>query len=212
MGHHGVNESRERDGVTKVCRHLAPGGGTGQKFLRMLFLQIQRITRNIISPLCEGASHDRRRARRERELEEPEHQVVDAHQEEVRRAYECLVGVAEVHAPVRERVPDAPEPEGGAARVEEVLEHAVLDVLELDAPRAQHGESRLKKTQGEGQEYLSMMFPANSAKQQQHLTCMKKTRDDAYRRKKASVAAALELPMHLSMASYCSDSVAAGSE
>eukprot|EP00568_Trieres_chinensis_P001003 CAMPEP_0183304480 /NCGR_PEP_ID=MMETSP0160_2-20130417/9554_1 /TAXON_ID=2839 ORGANISM="Odontella Sinensis, Strain Grunow 1884" /NCGR_SAMPLE_ID=MMETSP0160_2 /ASSEMBLY_ACC=CAM_ASM_000250 /LENGTH=389 /DNA_ID=CAMNT_0025467539 /DNA_START=603 /DNA_END=1769 /DNA_ORIENTATION=+ len=129
--HHRVHEPRQRDRVAQVRRHLAP--------------------------LRERPGHDGRRSGCERELEQPVGQVVDAAEEEVGRSHEGRFrrrsrrrsdGAGRA---VREGVPDAVEAEGGAAGVQEVLEHRVADVLEADGAGAEHGEPGLhEEDQGGG--------------------------------------------------------------
>mmetsp|Transcript_34030 Transcript_34030/g.101676 ORF Transcript_34030/g.101676 Transcript_34030/m.101676 type:complete len:219 (+) Transcript_34030:1314-1970(+) len=116
--HHGVDEASEHDGVAQVGNHLAP--------------------------LSDRTGDDGGGGRSERELEEPPDVIASAgevHQEEVSISDEILVGRG--RPAVREGVPDRPESEGAAARVEEVLEHDVLHVLLTDRAGAQHGKTRL---------------------------------------------------------------------
>mmetsp|Transcript_15676 Transcript_15676/g.51018 ORF Transcript_15676/g.51018 Transcript_15676/m.51018 type:complete len:279 (-) Transcript_15676:92-928(-) len=117
---HGVDEAREDRAVARVRAHGAP--------------------------LRDGAGDDRRRRRREGELEEP---VVEAAvalvavgEEEVLVPADEPVAAGRV-GPVRERVARRPEPRRADARVHEVLEQDVLRILRADGPGAQHGEARL---------------------------------------------------------------------
>mmetsp|Transcript_2208 Transcript_2208/g.4803 ORF Transcript_2208/g.4803 Transcript_2208/m.4803 type:complete len:389 (-) Transcript_2208:382-1548(-) len=114
--HHGIHERREGRGVGEVGEHL--------------------------TPFRQRARDDRRGRGREGELEQPEGLLVDVHEEEVLRADESRARVVGRASP-REGVAHGVEPQGGAARVEQVLEHGVLEVLHPNGSRAQHGESRL---------------------------------------------------------------------
>ena len=117
MRHHRVDETRQSHRVTQVRRHL--------------------------TPLREGPRHYRGRTRREGKLEQPKHQVVHSNEEEVGRPDECLLRILKVRPAVCERVADRVEAQGRPAGVQQVLEHAVLHVLQLDTPRAEHGEAGL---------------------------------------------------------------------
>mmetsp|Transcript_21811 Transcript_21811/g.44518 ORF Transcript_21811/g.44518 Transcript_21811/m.44518 type:complete len:144 (-) Transcript_21811:48-479(-) len=117
MRHHRIHESRQRQGVAQIRRHLAPLG--------------------------QSPRHNRRRARRKCKLKHPKHQIVHSHKKEVLRPDERLLRIAEVHSAVSKGVADGVKSQGGAAGIEQVFEHGVLDVLELDAAGAQHGEAGL---------------------------------------------------------------------
>mmetsp|Transcript_27870 Transcript_27870/g.50847 ORF Transcript_27870/g.50847 Transcript_27870/m.50847 type:complete len:482 (-) Transcript_27870:29-1474(-) len=124
----GVDESREHEGVAEVGLEL--------------------------TTLGDCSRHDGSGRRRERELEEKPDEVSPgghAREEEVGITDEALLGP--IRPAVREGVSDRPKSECASARVEDVLEHDVLDVLLTDGSGTKHGESGLhEENHGGGEE------------------------------------------------------------
>mmetsp|Transcript_36214 Transcript_36214/g.55353 ORF Transcript_36214/g.55353 Transcript_36214/m.55353 type:complete len:260 (-) Transcript_36214:117-896(-) len=112
----GVHKAGEERGVEKVRRHL--------------------------TALRESARDDGGGRGGKRKLKEPKGVVLHVHEEKVARADESG-GPAEVVPAVRECVADGVEAQRSAARIEQVLEHGVLHVLNAHGARAEHGEPRL---------------------------------------------------------------------
>ena len=123
MDDDGIDKARQHHRVAEICSHLAT--------------------------LSQRASDDRGRRRGEGELEQPEHVVVYAHEKEVGIPNERGLPAFEGSA-VGEGIADGVEAEGGAACVQEILEHGVLDVLLLDGTGTKHGESGLHEEDERG--------------------------------------------------------------
>mmetsp|Transcript_18336 Transcript_18336/g.52327 ORF Transcript_18336/g.52327 Transcript_18336/m.52327 type:complete len:489 (+) Transcript_18336:1826-3292(+) len=113
--HDGVHEAGQQHGVAEVRGHLAA--------------------------LRERPGDDGDGRGREGVLEEPEGRAV-ADVEEAVQADEGLVGVL-VLAAEGKRKAHQPEGHGGAAGIQQVLEHGVLHVLDAHAAGAQHGKAAL---------------------------------------------------------------------
>ena len=105
--------------------------------------------RSHLATLGQRTSDDRGRRRGEGELEQPEHVVVYAHEEEVGVPNERGLPAFEGSA-VGEGIANGIEAEGGAACIQEILEHGVLDILLLDGTGTKHGESGLHEEDERG--------------------------------------------------------------
>eukprot|EP00978_Attheya_sp_CCMP212_P034982 scaffold149895_cov88-Attheya_sp.AAC.1 len=131
---HGVDEPAEQHAVAQVGRHLAALG--------------------------QGAGHDGGAGGREGELEEPEgvaghrvrarlHGAGQISHEEVRVADERLA-LLRVLPAKGEGVAHRVEAHGRPTRVQQVLQHGVLHVLQPHRPGAQHGKARLHEKHQRG--------------------------------------------------------------
>ena len=105
--------------------------------------------RSHLATLGQRTSDDRGRRRGEGELEQPKHVVVYAHEEEVGVPNERGLPAFEGSA-VGEGIANGVEAEGGAACIQEILEHGVLDILLLDGTGTKHGESSLHEEDERG--------------------------------------------------------------